>query len=128
MAGPELTRAAVLMATSTLWGAAVSLHRGVPGEPLRVRVPGSVLEHLLLGLGSGLSAPWPMAAVVLHDALGRRTSRGRASQGVGALLLAGVLVEPVTWGRRERSWWVVSTVVLNLLAAVALLAAGGRDR
>lgn len=99
---------------STAFGSAVSLRLGLKGEPLGVRVPGTVRTHLAVGLGGGLAAPWPMTLLAL-----------RWPRAVGLTMLAGTLVEPVTWGRRARSHEVWIAVAANL-AAVAVLWRPGR--
>lgn len=120
--------AALLFALSTAWCAVVSLRAGVRGEPLGIQVPGSVRDHLLCGWGTGLSAPWPMVAVALGDALRRRHDDGpdRTPAVIGAAMTLGTAIEPVTWGRRARSRTVTSAIGLNLLVAAALIRAGLR--
>lgn len=120
--------AAALFIASTVWGAAVSLREHVVGEPLGWRAPGTVATHLVVGWGSGLSAPWPMVATVLVDAAWHSPGRpaGRWSAVVGAALIAGVLVEPATWGRRAHSPLIASTVIANVSTGVLLILAGRR--
>lgn len=120
--------AAALLVASTAWGAAVSLREDVVGEPLGWRAPGTVATHLAIGWGSGLSAPWPMVAAVLLDAARDRPGRraGRSCAVVGAALVAGVLVEPATWGRRASSPLIASTVIANLSTGALLILAGRR--
>lgn len=128
MAERPLRGAAALFLASTAWGAAVSLREDLVGEPLGWRAPGTVATHLAVGWGSGLSAPWPMVAMVLVDA--GRGSRGRPagrwSVVIGVALVAGVLVEPVTWGRRAWTPLVASTVIANLSTGALLVLAGRR--
>ena len=127
----SLAAASTLFAAATAVGGAISVRQRIPGEPLRIHVPGTVTRHLAVGLGSGLSAPWPMPAATAVAAL----ASGRASAGprrvaavVGRMLVAGVLVEPVTWGRRSRSPLVAVSVALNLASAAALIRAGSPAR
>jgi hypothetical protein len=126
-----LAAAGVCLVGATAFGAVVSVREDVPGEPLGARLPGRVPVHLLLGLGSGLSAPWPMPVGVLVAAL--RAGRDRAGPirlgaGVGAGVLAGTLVEPVTWGRRSRGPWVAAAVALNIVSGCALVLAARKAR
>jgi hypothetical protein len=120
------TAAGVCLVGATAFGAVVSVREDIAGEPLGARVPGRVPVHLLLGLGSGVSAPWPMPVAVLVAAL--RSGTGRAGPvglcaGVGAGVLAGTLVEPVTWGRRSRGPWVAAAVACNIVSGCALVMA-----
>lgn len=118
-----------LCTVSTAVGAVVSAKMNIPGEPWNMQVPGSVRVHLAAGLGSGLSAPWAMPVATLVAASGRSGARWPAwtCVGVGSALLVGTLVEPVTWGRRARSPVVAASVLLNLVSAAALVAAGWRS-
>jgi hypothetical protein len=126
-----LAAAGVCLVGATALGAVVSVREGIPGEPLGARVPGRVPVHLLLGLGSGLSAPWPMPVGVLVAVLRSRTGRAgpiRLGAGVGAGVLAGTLVEPVTWGRRSRGPWVAAAVAFNIVSGCALVLAARKAR
>ena len=128
-----LAAAGVCLVGATALGAVVSVREGIPGEPLGARVPGRVPVHLLLGLGSGLSAPWPMPVGVLVAVLRSRTGQaGRVrlcvGAGVGAGVLAGTLVEPVTWGRRSRRPWVGAAVAFNIVSGSALVMAARKAR
>lgn len=117
------------MTAATVWGAVVSIRADVDGEPLGVRSPGPVGVQVAVGLGSGLSAPWPMPAAVWSAVLRGHPGDPRATRTcvtVGCMLLAGVLVEPVTWGRRQRSLAVASTVAANVVAALGLITAARR--
>jgi hypothetical protein len=112
-------------AAGTAFGAAVSVREGVRGEPLGVDLPGRIGVHLAAGWGSGLSAPWPMPALALATALRGQSRAARTTAvAVGAGVLIGTLIEPVTWGRRARSPLIATAVGVNLLSAVALLNAG----
>jgi hypothetical protein len=128
VADRDMLLGAVLLTVSTGFGAAVSLREGVHGEPLRVRLPGGIGTHLAVGYGSGLSAPWPMPAAALVAGFCARPGRdwpARTIRTVGWLLVAGTLVEPVTWGRRARSPAVVAAVAANLVAAAVLVRSAG---
>jgi hypothetical protein len=123
----SLLLGAAIFAVSTAFGAAVSVKENVRGEPLGIDVPGSVGVHLVVGWGSGVSAPWPMPALVLGAAVcggpDARWVRG-TFVGVGTAVLVGTLIEPVTWRRRSWSPLAAASVLLNLVSAVALLTAG----
>lgn len=131
MARTTMLAAATLFAGTTAFATAVSLQeQHLPDEPLGLRFPGRVPVHLALGLGSGVAAPWPMAVAALVAAA--RASRdvvwpGRTCAIVGAVLLAGTLAEPASWGLRVRSARARATVPLNLLSGAALFLAGTHD-
>jgi hypothetical protein len=124
-----LVAAAAGFAGATAFGAFVSARENIPGEPLGLHLPGRVLVHLRLGLGSGLSAPWPMPVAAMVAALRSRqgqTRPGRVCAAVGTIVLGGTVVEPATWGRRSRAPLVSAAVVLNLISGIALMTAGRR--
>jgi hypothetical protein len=120
--------AVALFVVSNAWGAAVSVRENVVGEPLGWRVPGPVTTHVAIGLGSALSAPLPMVAIALADAVrdDSRRQPGRWCAVIGVVIFAGMLVEPATWGRRARSPLVASTVIANVLAGASLILAARR--
>ena len=60
--------AAGLFAICSALGAAISLRQDIPGEPLGIRVPGTVATHLAIGWGSALSAPAAMQVAALAAA------------------------------------------------------------
>ncbi len=125
----SLLAAAACFGAVTAVGAAVSMHEDIPGEPLGLRVPGRVPVHLAAGLGSGLSAPWPMPVATLLAGLLARPGAmwpGRVCGAVGSATIVGTLVEPVSWGRRSGSHLVKVSVALNLLAGTAMVLAGWR--
>ncbi|SOC53570.1 hypothetical protein [Ornithinimicrobium cerasi] len=128
MADPMLAAPAALFVAVSAYAAAVAVQEPeLPGEPLGIHVPGTVRTHLLLGLGSGVSAPWPMPVAAAWAALrGQPGSTGaaRTVAGVGTALILGTLVEPVTWGRRPASRRAAATVPLHLLTGVAMVSAG----
>lgn len=122
----RLLAAAASCAAATAYSAVVTLHDPLPGEPLGIRLPGSARRHVAFGLGSALSAPWPMPVLALVAAFAARpgiTWPRTTCLALGWTLLGGTLVEPATWGRRKRSPWAVATVPLNLLSGVCLVAA-----
>lgn len=124
-----LVAAAASIVGATAFGAFVSVRENIPGEPLGLRLPGRVLVHVQLGLGSGLSAPWPMPVAAIVAALSSHPGQirpGRACAAIGAMVLAGTMVEPVTWGRRSRAPRVAVSVALNLISGCALMTAGRR--
>jgi hypothetical protein len=127
VADQAMRLAAGIFAASTAFGAAVSLKEDVRGAPLGFDLPGSVGVHLAVGWGSGLTAPWPMPALALAAALfARRDDRWARPtyKGLGIAILAGTIIEPVTWGRRPSSPLTAAAVCLNLVAAATLLGAG----
>jgi hypothetical protein len=129
MVDRSLAAAAACFAGATVFGAVVSVREGVSGEPLGVRLPGPVPVQLAVGLGSGLSAPWPMPAAALVAALCAGSAErwpGPTCMIIGSMVLTGTLVEPATWGRRSDSRLVRAAVALNLLAGSALVTIGWR--
>ncbi len=128
--GPAVAAAGLFAGCSAL-GAAISLRQDIPGEPLGIRVPGTVATHLAIGWGSALSAPVPMQIAALAAALSARpglTWPARTLTGIGVAGLAGILAEPVTWGRRPRSGAVAALLPLELASAAALIWAGRRSQ
>ena len=67
-------------------------------------------------------------ALVVADAA--RESSGRSAgtwcARVGMAIFGGVMVEPVTWGRRAYSPLIASTVIANLVTGAVLIRAGRR--
>jgi hypothetical protein len=130
MAERFMVGAAALFTASTVFTTAVAAREpDLPGEPLGLHVAGSVRQHLVLGLGSGIAAPWPMPVAASWAAWrAQPASRwpARTVATLGALVLAGTLVEPASWGRRPRSTLAKATVPLHLLCGAALLLAGTR--
>jgi hypothetical protein len=128
MTDPLLAAPAALFLAVSAYAAAVSVQEPhLPGEPLGIHVPGQVHTHLLLGLGSGVSAPWPMPVAAAWTAVRARPGSRRAARtvaGIGAALILGTLVEPVTWGRRPASRRAAITVPLHLLTGAAMVSAG----
>ena len=121
--------AAGLFAVCSALGAVVSLREDIPGEPLLIRVPGSVATHLATGWGSALSAPAPMQVAAFVAAFSARPGLAwpaRTLTGIGVAGMAGILVEPVTWGRRSHSRAVAAMVPLDLVSVAALIWAGRR--
>ncbi len=129
MVDTGLLAAATGFAAASAYGAWVSDQRGIPGEPLTIRVPGPVRVHLLTGVGSGLCAPAPMVAAAMAAAVAadhHRTWPGELCTGLGAAAVLGILLEPVTWGRRSRAPAVKAAVAGGLVSACALVLAGRR--
>ena len=129
MVNRGLVAAASGFAGATTFGAFVSVRENIPGEPLGLNLPGRVPVHLRLGLGSGLSAPWPMPVAAMVAALRSGPGQplpGRVCAAVGAIVLGGTVVEPATWGRRSRAPLVSAAVALNLISGIALMTAGRR--
>jgi hypothetical protein len=126
-----LVAAAAGLAGATAFGAYVSVREDISGEPLGLRLPGHVPVNLRLGLGSGLSAPWPMPVAAIVAALQSRPGQTwprRVCAAVGAGVLGGTMVEPVTWGRRSRGPLVSAAVALNLISGSALILTGYGSR
>ena len=64
MVDPVLLGPATLLAAATAYGSAVAITQPeLLGEPFGLRLPGRVRTHVALGLGSAVSAPWPMPAL-----------------------------------------------------------------
>ena len=119
--------AAGLFAACSALGAAISLQEDIPGEPLGIRVPGSVAVHLATGWGSALSAPAPMQVAAVVAAFSARPGLrwpARTLTGMGVAGLAGILVEPVTWACRPRSRAVAAMLPLEFASVLALIWAG----
>lgn len=123
-----LLAGSALFALSTAWAAAVSLHADIPSRPLGLHLRGSTREQLVRGLGTGLSAPWPMVAMTTTEALlaGRARRPGLVSVAVGCALLARTMAQPVTWRRHHRSRWIESALIMNLASGAVLICAGRR--
>lgn len=128
MADPLLLGPAALFAASTVYATAVAASRpDLPGEPFGLRAPGGVRTHLALGLGSAISAPWPMPAIAMWAAV--RGDPGsiwaaRTTTIVGIGMLAGILSEPATWGRRPAPPMDRVSVPLGLALGAAMVSAG----
>ena len=128
MADPLLVGSAGLLVVSTAYATAVAAtETHLRGEPFGLHIPGRVRTHLALGLGSAISAPWPMPVIATWAAL-RATpdSRNGAAvvAGVGLALLAGTLGEPVTWRRRDASPMARATIPLHLAIGAAMVTSG----
>lgn len=127
MADPLLMGPAALFLTSTVWTTAVAATRpDLPGEPFGVRVPGPVRTHLALGLGSAVAAPWPMPAIAMWVAVRgdpSSTWAARTTTAIGIGVVAGILSEPATWGRRPPPTH-RANVALGLAIGAAMASAG----
>ena len=115
--------AAALVALD-LVGARVAGRHALVGEPLRLRIPDRVAAPVVLvGWGTAVSAPWGMDALLvgLLAAADPEQAR-RGARALAGLRIAGVLAEPVTWGRR-RPRWAMALSAAHLGLAGALLRA-----
>lgn len=128
VADPLLLGPAALFAASTAYATAVAATEpDLPGEPFGLRVPGRVRTHLALGLGSAISAPWPMPAIAMWAAVrGNPESdwAARTTTITGIAMLAGILSEPATWGRRPAPPMAPVNVTLALAIGAAMVSAG----
>ncbi len=128
MADPLLLGPAALFAASTAYATAVAATEpDLPGEPFGLHVPGKVRTHLALGLGSAISAPWPMPTIAMWAAVRgnpRSSCAARTVAIMGTGMLAGILSEPVTWGRRPAPPRARVSIPLQLAIGTAMVAAG----
>lgn len=128
MADPLLLGPAALFVASTAYATAVAYTEpDLRGEPFGLQVPGEVRTHLALGWGSAISAPWPMPAIAMWAAArGNPGSRWAPCTVaiVGTGMLAGVLAEPVTWGRRPAPPRAGRSILLHLAVGAAMVATG----
>jgi hypothetical protein len=128
MADPLLLGPAALFLASTAYATAVAATKpDLPGEMFGLHLPGQVRTHLALGLGSAISAPWPMPVITTWAAV-RGTSGSKWAAltvaVVGSGMLAGVLAEPVTWGRRPAPPSARVTIPIHLAIGAAMVSAG----
>ncbi len=128
---PVLTAAAAAFAFADVLGSAVAMRHDVAGEPFGLAIPLTVRSGLLIGLGAGVAAPWPMpVAALIGAARAGRLRRGDASGfmavGLGLGCIAGTLIEPVTYHRRGWTPAIRTAVGVNVVASAALAAAGLR--
>ena len=119
-----LVIAAAAFAASTAFGSVVAARENVQGAPLGIRLPISVRTGLLAGWGSGLSAPWPMPVVALIAALRGGPTAGRICAAIGAGVIVGTVVEPVTWSYTSLLNHIV--MIGNLGSGAALIREGWR--
>lgn len=128
MADPLLLGPAALFMASTAYATAVAYTEpDRPGEPFGLHVPGQVRTHLALGLGSAISAPWPMPAIAMWAAVRgnpRSAWAARTTTVVGIGIVAGILSEPATWGRRPSRPMDRVNVPLGLAIGAAMASAG----
>ncbi len=128
MADPLLLGPAALFAASTAYATAVAATEpDLPGEPFGLHLPGTVRTHLALGLGSAVSAPWPMPAIAMWAAIRGNPRSAWAARTVaimGTGMLAGILAEPVTWGRRPAPPRARVSLPLHLAIGAAMASAG----
>ena len=123
-----LLAAATGFVAATCVGSRVAARHDLPGRPLRVGVPLSVPAALAVGWGAGVAAPWPMpvtglAAAVLAWRDPHRPGPAATMAGLGAALLAGTVVEPVTWDR-QRAPAATVAIATNVAAGSLMLVAG----
>ncbi len=128
---PVLLGAAVTFAAAGVHGSVVAIRHDVPGEPFGVNIRLTVRSGVLVGWGSGVAAPWPMPVAGLIAAA--RTGRMKGSAvpgllctGLGIGCIAGTLIEPVTYRRRLWTPEIRRAIAVNVVASVALAAAGVR--
>jgi hypothetical protein len=88
--------AAAVFAAPTAFDPAVAARENVERAPFGVRPPISVRTGLLVGRGCHLSAPWPMTVVALIAALRGGPRAGRICAVIGAGVIVGTAIEPVT--------------------------------
>jgi hypothetical protein len=128
MADPLLLGPSAWFAASTVYATAVAARKpDLPGEPFGLRMPGSVRLHLALGLGSAISAPWPMPAIAMWAAVRGEPGSvwaARTTAIVGIGMLAGILSEPGTWGRRPAPPMARVNLTCGLANGAAMVAAG----
>lgn len=128
MADPLLLGPTVAFAAATAYATAVATTEpDLVGEPFGLQPPGQVRAHLVLGWGSAISAPWPMAVIATWAASQGTQGSTRAARTValvGAGILAGTLAEPVTWGRRPASSLARASIPVHLGIGVAMVVAG----
>ncbi len=110
-----LVIAAAAFAASTAFGSVVADRENVEGAPFGVRLPISVRTGLLVGWGSGLSAPWPMPVAALIAALRGGPTAGRICAVIGGAVFVGAAIEPVTWSY---------TSLLNHIVMISTLGSG----
>ena len=103
------------MAYAINWslGTALSIRNGIEARPFGLCTGWGVSRDAVLGVGTGLSAPWPMIAFLMV--------RARMAPSVlWFLFLVGALSEPITYaaatGRATRT----ESVVAGLNVAVPL--------
>ena len=122
-----LRRLALAATALDVIGARIAVPRGLVGEPLLISVPAELPAGVVLaGWGTALSAPLLMdgALGALSLAGDSRGATSRAVRALGMLRLVGVLVEPVTWGRRAPRWAMLISVGHVAIAASLIRQAG----
>ncbi len=101
----RLSKIALALVALDLVGARVARRHGLVGEPLRLRIPDRVpAPVVLVGWGTAVSAPWGMDALLVGLLAGDPERARRGARALAVLRVAGVLAEPVTWGRRRPRW------------------------
>ncbi|MCC2594515.1 hypothetical protein LKO27_13990 [Tessaracoccus sp. OS52] len=127
MADPLLLAPVALFVAATACATSLAASEDLRGEPFGLRVPGGVRAHLALGLGSAISAPWPMPALATWAAV--RAAPGtrwaaRTVAIVGACMWVGIASEPITWRRRPASRLAATLIPLHLAIGAAMVSAG----
>jgi hypothetical protein len=121
--------AAIGFASATTYNSVVAIRENVPGEPLGIRVPLSVLTGIAVGWGSAVAAPWPMPAAAVLAAT-RRSDRERArglallctALGIGGIV--GILIEPNTYNRKTWTPAIYRAVLMHVGTCIAMAGAG----
>ncbi|HSG79304.1 MAG TPA: hypothetical protein VLD62_06980, partial [Acidimicrobiia bacterium] len=96
-----------------------------PGVPLGIDPGLTSVQGVVLGWGSGVSAPWPLLLALLVVGVGRRGPQ-IAVPLLGLVFLAGALMEPISWDAAGGSHGIGLAVLvwLNVVVPAALIAVG----
>lgn len=120
-----LRATAIAFACATAHNSVIAVQASVPGEPLGIRTRMSVATEILVGWGSAVAAPWPMAAAAVVAA-GRRPGSDGTSRsamvcaGIGIAGIVGILIEPNTYTPRHWTPGVRRAVVAHVATCSAL--------
>lgn len=120
---PVRVSAAIYLALGAA-GSMVALSGDYPAAPFGVDLGPAGAAGVLIGLGSAVSAPWPMLAALAVSAFGGR-GPGALVPVLGSLFLVGGLAEPVFWDAAAGALGagLATLVWCNAIAPVILLAA-----